>query len=320
MFVVSLLAAAFLTACGEAGDRSRSSAARQGLGIPAFKGVKSGELEVALRSYGGDAHDNLSVLLVGTFLGAGGGGLPQVDFGAEATGGWEGKPIDFETALIATRDRAVLTYDTDTFETDRHTFKLLQASFGGALGSGSAADFAVCLEAVGDIDLGRLAGKATSPVQSTARDGTEVSTVTAPLKAHNLIKALHQVQSNPGCHAQLRAAGSIENVLAGVEAELERPGRAEVGLSSDKNGILRELRIHKALVSGEGATDAEFVLRLSSVNEIAELPPCHGERTLDALLEKLGFNPLGPIEKGEAEGLVGLLRGIFGRSQLRSSV
>jgi len=315
-FVGSLLAAAFLNACGGgASDSSQRPVARHSLGIPLFKGVKSGELEVALTSYGGKGHDNLLVSLVGFFVGASGGAVPEVDFGAQATGGWRGEPVDFETALIATDDRAVLTYDGDTFETDPHTFKMLQASFGEALGSRSSADFAACLEAVGDIDLKRLAATPTNPVHSTARDGTELSTISAQLKIHNLIEALHQVQSDPGCNAQLRAAGSIENLLAGVEIELERAKRADVKLSLDKNGILRELRIHQPIASpGEGATDAEFVFRLDSVNEVAELPPCHGERALDALFEKLGFNPLEQIERGDAEGLIGLLKGIFGQS------
>jgi hypothetical protein len=314
VFAGSLLAAAILTACGKgAGDDSGRNDAQPSIGIPIFRGVESGEIEAQLSSYGGGAQDPLYMRVLGVFIGADRGMLPQVDFGAEANGEWRGESVNFNTALIVTNDRAVLTFEGDTFETDRQAFETLQASFGRALGNGSPADFAACLEAAGEINPGRVASKLTRPIHGTALDETEVSIVSAQLKIHGLIEALQQIQADPGCETQLRAAGSFEGLLAGVEAELEQAKGVEARLALDENGILRELSVHVALASRKGsASDAEFLIRLSNVNEIRDLPPCYGEQSLAALFEKLGFNPMETIERGESEGLIGLLRGIFG--------
>lgn len=304
-------------ACGQEKTReSESSSSSPALvGVPGLQNVESGELEVLLNVAGSREHD-LYMRVLGTFLGVGSETLPQVDFGAEVSGELRDNPVDISTALISTDDRAVLTYEGDTFETTPHMFDALRRSFGDALGSGSAADLAACLEVAGQIPLSQLAGGPAHPVRTTRLKGSTESTISAELKVQGMIEALHQFEQDPGCGAQLRVADSLRNALSAVEKELEREAdAAEARLTLDENGTWRELWVHMGLgPQGQDAPEAEFVLRLNKVNEIAKLPPCRGERPLAALFRKLGFNPLESIESGDAEGVLGLLEGIYGQS------
>jgi predicted small secreted protein len=313
-FVGSLLLAVLLAACGHgAGGDSDEAASRGSIGIPVLDSVRSGELETALNVSEPEKGTALYARVLGTFTGAKGKRMPEVDLGAEARGEVDGDPVDADTALIATHDRAVLTYNGDTFETDRRTFDFLESSFESALGSGGAGDAAACLEAAGRLGLSRIVGRTKRPIHTTSLDGTPITSTTADLEPSGLAEALRSLVQDQGCGAQLRAAGSLDRVLEGVARDIQHGAREVEGkLSVDRKGILREMSIHLKLgAHGKDEGEAEFAMRLMQVNEIDELPPCHGERTLAALIRELGFNPLEPIEAGTGEGLLGLLEGIF---------
>jgi len=310
-----LVIAITVASCGGKAAEDRSDGgSRQEVDIPFLDRVRSGEIEATLRFYDPGTEDHLDMRLIGTFLGAGGESLPLVDFGAEASGVMGAETVDVNTALIATRDRAVLTYDGDTFETDRHTFEALEASFGGALGRGGPSDVAACLEAAGQIEFARIASQDTPPAESKMVDGTPVRVTSIDLRGLALASVLRRLREDPGCGDQLRAAGSMTRVLEEVEDALESEvGEVEATLALDGKGRMRELSVHVALHSHrKSGAEADLLIRLMQVNEITELPPCHGERPLSALIRKLGFNPLESIEKERAAGLIGLLEGIYG--------
>jgi hypothetical protein len=309
LFVGGLALAVALPACG-AGDPAQNASVSS-LGIPALETVDSGELETTLTASIPGRKEQIAMRLIGSFLEAGGPGLPQVDFAAEAKGRIDGEAVDVDTALIATHDRAVLTYDGKTFETDPQMFEAMQASFGQAIGSGSAADVAACLEAAGRVEPSRIVRSAGRPIRAPLPDGTSVTVTNADLKGPGLSAALGRVISNPGCRAQLQAA-SLGAVLEGIESRLADGATVATGkLELDRKGLLRELSVQLSFGSGADKGQAEFVVRLNHINGLHELPPCHGDRPLVALFHQLGFNPLRPIEQGEDAGLIGLLDGIY---------
>ena len=318
LWVGALLAIATACAsCGGGAEEAGGDRLRRPLAIPVLDQVRSGELELTLSFENPEDQERLDMRLLGTFLGAGGEGLPLVDFAAEANGTNRGEEVDFDTALIATRDRAVLTYDGETYETDRRAFEALEETFGSALGRGGAGDIAACLEAAGRIEVDRLTTRVIPPAWSRMFDETAVRTTKADLRGGALAGALRQLREDPGCGAQLRAAGSLARLLREVEEGLRREGReAEGTLAVDKTGTMRELSAHVVLQSHqEGRREAALQIRLMRVNEITELPPCHGERPLAALFHRLGFNPLAPIESDRADGLIGLLEGMYGQGR-----
>ncbi|HWN73730.1 MAG TPA: hypothetical protein VNN15_07990 [Solirubrobacterales bacterium] len=284
--------------------------------IPGLEGVKSGEIEAALSLRGPGEGDQLYMRVLAMFLGAGEGNLPRVDGSAEATGQVGGEKVDFYTALITGSHRAAVTYEKDVYEMGPKTFDVIGSSFERALDDGTAADPYACLEAATRIDLSRIAGKATERDSSAAADDkTKVVHVTTELKPATLSAALRELTEDPGCGAQLKAAGPLQGQLEAITTEFENnmeEGSVETFVSKD--GLLRELRA-KAVVdlNGKGKTEAEFVYSVSHVNEIDELPPCTGEKQIEALFHKLGYNPLQAIEAG-APGLAGLLKGIYAKA------
>lgn len=317
LIVGGLLFAVAIAACGREAttEPGASTAAPRNPALPGLERVKSGELETILSFDGRGLRRDLYMRVLGPFIGAGAGAIPQVDLAVEARGDMGNQPIDLNTALIATNDRAVLTYAGNTYETDRPTFDLLQASFQRALGDGSPADLAACLEAAARILPQRLWDGSSPSVSGTAIDGTAVETTSAHLATADLVQGLGRLQRDPGCGAQLRVAGMPGALLAEIEMALRQGSKSAVAeLAVGKDGILRELSVHVALGSGQNVGSAEYSLRLGRVNDIAALPPCHGEQSLSALWDKLGFDPLKSLEDGEAEGFIGLLDGVFGRS------
>jgi hypothetical protein len=306
------LAAAFAGCGGKTDVASAPDSPLGGLELPGFEQVKSGELEVTLNIVGPREREGARMRLIGTFVTTDGEALPQVDFGAEASGQIRGERVDLDTALIATDDRAVLTYDGDTFETDRPTFEMLQASLGRPYGSGGPADLAACLEELAGTLPIQVVGRPAPPLETKTLEGTPLSITSADVEAGDMLAALRRLEESSGCGTQLKAMGRLRVVLAAVETSLQGAKAAETRLAVDKSDVVRELTVSVVPQTGERPGGAvEFALRLNSVNEVAELPPCYGERPLRDLIRKLGFNPLEPLETEKGGGFVGLLNGIF---------
>jgi hypothetical protein len=310
LLLAGLGLAGLLVGCG---GTSTGESAGAG-GIPGLEGVKSGEIEAALSLH--SSRDQLYMRILGMFLGAEEGKLPRVDGAAEASGQVNGKKVEFSTALITGLHRAAVTYEGDVYEMSPKTFDPIGSSFERALGDGTAADPYACLEAAAGIDLSRIAGKTTErDPHAAADDKTKVVHVTRELKPSTMSAAFATLAQHPGCGAQLKAAGPLREQLEAVVAEFKK-GMEEGSIETfvSKDGLLRELRA-KAVIdsSGQGKTEAEFVYSVSHVNEIDELPPCTGEKLIEAFFRKLGFNPLRAIEAGRP-GLVGLLEGIYARA------
>jgi hypothetical protein len=314
--LAGLAAAVLLAACGQggSGDENAEASQREG-GSTVFEGLNSGELEVTLDVYRRGEGEGINTRILGTFLKAD-EGIPLVDMAASARGELNGKEVDYFGALLVGPRRAVLTHEGETYETDVDTFELLKASFEDALWGGSAADVAACLEAVEEIELAQIAGRPTDRGRRTALDGTPLTWVSVDLDVAGVSKALRELTEDPGCGAQLQAAGLLPlRKLDGPNGALAgRVKKAEATLATGKDGIVRELAADVIVdpKGDQGAVEVEFVLRLSEVNEVEKLLPCRGENSLDALFAKLGFNPLQAIEADEAEGLLGLLQGISG--------
>lgn len=281
--------------------------------IPGLKGVKSGEIEAAISVHGPGVGGQLYMRVLGMFLGAGEGKLPRVDVAAEATGRWKGEKVDFYTALITGPHRAAVTSEGKVYEMTPETFDPIRASFERALGDGSAGDAYACLEAATRIDTGRITGATMDRNPDFAADDGKGAYVATKLDPVALSAALTALTVDPGCRAQLNAAASLRNALENVAHVLATEVKeAEIQTFVDTNGLLREMRI-QAVLDGKGKTEAEFVYSVSDVNEVDELPPCTGEKPIEALFRKLGFDPLQAIEAGEP-GLVGLLKGIYARA------
>lgn len=299
--------------CGSTADGGDANAAREGDWIPGLKGVESGEIEAALSISGTREGDQLYMRLLGMFLGAGEGKAPRVDGIVEATGQMDGEKVDGSVSLITGPHRAAVTYGGTVYEMAPEVFDPIRSSFERALGDGTAADPYACLEAAAGIDVSRIAGRTTErDPDATANDGSKVTSVTTKLEPSTLRAALHELIEDPGCGAQLGVArplrGELEKIVAKFEAGVQE---GEVETFVDKAGLLRELRVHAVLGSkGEGESEANFVYSVSHVNEITELPPCTGEKPIEALFRALGFNPLKAMEAGQP-GLRGLLEGFY---------
>jgi len=316
LLLAGLGLAGLLVGCGGTSGEGNADTAREAAWIPGLEGVKSGEIEAAISMHGPGAGGQLYMRVLGMFLGAGEGKLPRVDTAAEATGGWKGKKVDFYTALITGPHRAAITSEGKVYEMTPGTFDPIGSSFERALGDGTPADPYACLEAAAGIDIGRIAGRTIERAPSaTVGDEIKGVRVTTELKPSTLGAAFRELGEDPGCGAQLRMAGSLWGELGKIAEAFETGMKeAEVKTLVDKSGLLRELWVKALLDSkGKGKTEAEFVYRVSKVNEIEELPPCTGEKPIEAFFRELGFNPLQAIEAGEP-GLVGLLKGIYARS------
>ncbi|MGN6586840.1 MAG: hypothetical protein ACTHKT_05125 [Solirubrobacterales bacterium] len=314
VLLVVLLAGINVSACGSASDEA--NAASEAGWIPGLEGVKSGEIEASFTMNNSSGDSQIYMRLLGSFLGAGEGKLPRVDVGVEATGQVNGEKVDFYTALITGPHRAALTSEGEVYEMMPKTFDPVRSSFEGALGDGSAADMYACLEAAAGIDLSRIAGRTMERNPAgTADDKTKVTIETTELKPSTLSAALRALMKDPGCGAQLQMAGSMQKALEGAAGAFEDGMKeGEVETFVDRSGLLRELRVKAVLDSkGKGKTEAEFVYSVSHVNEVTELPPCTGEKPIEALFHNLGFNPLKALEAG-APGLGGLLEGIYARA------
>ncbi|MGN6586841.1 MAG: hypothetical protein ACTHKT_05130 [Solirubrobacterales bacterium] len=281
--------------------------------IPGMEGAKSGEIEAQLLLHGPAVDGRLFWRLLGKFLGAGEGKLPQIEMVAEAIGKTHGAKTDFLTALSTGRHRAAVTFGGQDYEVDPKTFESIAPSFEQALGDGTAADPYACLEAAAKIDLSQITGKITArDPNATADDGTKVTTVTTVMMPSTLSDVLDRLSKDPGCGAQLRAVPPLRRQLEVIAGDVERTmKKAEAETFVDKNGLLRELRINAVLDWKGKEADAAFVYSLSYVNEITELISSSPGQSIKVLFHELGFNPLKAIEAG-APGLGGLLEGIYG--------
>jgi hypothetical protein len=305
-----------LGGCGSASGGEEAKAASEAGGIPGLPGVKSGEIEAALSMRGPGAGDHLYMRILGPFLGATEGSIPSVDLAIEANGQMSGKKVDFYTALINGPHRAAVTYEGKVYEMAPKTFDPLRSSFEQALGDGSAGDMYACLEAAARIDVSQIAGETTERDRhGKADDGARVTMTTTELEPSTMSAALRSLTEDRGCGAQLGVAGPLREELERAASEFERGAReAEMQTFVDDNGLLRELRAKAVLGSrGEGGIEAELVYSISHVNEVEELPPCTGEKAIEALFHELGLDPLKAIEAGEP-GLGGLLEGIYAGS------
>jgi hypothetical protein len=316
LLFASLVMVGLLSACGSAPDGEDAKASQEASWIPGLEGVKSGEIEAALSMRGPGQGDQLYMRVLGSFLGAGGGKVPKVDVAVEATGQINGEKVDFFTALINGAHRAAITYEGDVYEMGPKTYDPIRSSFERALGDGTAADMYACLGAAAEIDVSRIAGGVTErDLRAEANDGSKVVSVATELEPSTLSAVLRELIEDPGCGAQLAAAGPLRKVLEGAAAELEGAmKRGNLETFVDQAGLLRELRAEAVLDPNEkGKTAANFVYSVSHVNEVEELPPCTGEKQIEAFYRKLGFNPLKAMETG-GQGLEGLLEGIYARA------
>lgn len=323
LFAALVACIAVLSACGgDDGGETTTTASdfHEQVEASDWEGVESGELELALEIDDHVNEEEINMRALGIFLGADGEGVPQFDFAVEANGPLNGEEIELGTGLLVDTDRAVLHYEGWTYEPDDATFEELKSSFEDSWEDGSEADVAACRQAAEGLNLGQLVNKVSNEGKSETLDGVPVIRLSANLDIPRTIDALIQMTEDPACGAQLKLLGawSVEELEA-LKPQLESSiSERRVEFDIDKHGLLRRLAVDLMKVGPKGPKqekiEIDLDLRLARVNEIDELPVPSKAKPMEALVKKLGLNPLAVIEAGEAEGLGGLLEGSSGQS------
>jgi hypothetical protein len=296
--VVALLVLA-LAGCGGGGETTVGGPA--GLAEDAgFHGVKSGELEVALEidRYKPHRHsEEVNLRIIGPFIEAGEGHLPQLDMGIESHGPFEGREIDFNSSLSLLTDQAVMSYGPtekeETYGPDRATFEQLKSEVEEAQGGGGEGDAGACLEAAGDFNLTQILRRPALKGKAKTLDGTPIRLVGAELALDRAIDQLIALSEDPACGAQLNAIGvppkaDLEQLKRQLEGHVTTN---EVILGVDANGVLRylEARVKTDLQGGE-ELEVELAVRLSGVNHKIELPRPSPSAPLNGLLSQFGID------------------------------
>lgn len=319
VFALLLSLAVGLAACGSGGDREAtdvSASTPRGLAESAnFEGVHSAEVEIGLEidRYKPGKPEEVNMRILGSFLGAGEGSLPEFDMAIESKGPVSGRNVEFGGGLLLRSDYAVANFEKQTYQPDDATFEDLKSKFEEAQSAGDEGNALACVEAAQGIELSRLVHDFKDEGVNEYFDGTRVTFVSGELDIPNLVEALIRLQEDPACGAQLEAAGVPPRAqLEAARKTLEgRIKEASVQLMIGKRGMLRNL-IAKALgrnANGE-MVEVEFDIRVLSVNETTELATARGSAPFPQLLKAVGLSEDQLAEADGGEILTGFIEGI----------
>jgi hypothetical protein len=306
---------ALFVGCGGSDQETTAGAggAQETVETARFDGVESGELELALEIDDQVKEEEINMRILGSFMDAGGEGLPQLDMAAEAKGPLKGEEIDYFGGLLVSDDRIVLHHEGELYQPDRESFDRITSNFEAAQDGGEG-DVTACWDAAEEVEFGEAVRNLSSEGKGTTLDGQPTMVLSADLDVGGAIDALNQMHEDSACGAQLDAAVPLS--IPGLEKEKEKivdeARDARLTLSIGKNDVLREARFHMTLKPREGKKrrgeiEVDFVMRLNRVNEIDELPQPSGSKSFAALAKALGYNPVEALEAGEEDGLVQLL-------------
>lgn len=293
-----------------------------------FRGVRSGELEVALEidRYKPHQHpEEVNLRIIGPFLEAGEGHLPQLDIGFESHGPFEGREIDFNSSLSLLSDQAVLSYGPtekeETYGPDRATFDQLKSEVEEAQGEGGEGDASACLGAAGEFNAAQLLRHPVLKGKTKALDGTPIRLVGAEVDLEKAIDQVIELSGDPACGAQLKAMG-VPSVADLEQLERQIKGRIttnEITLGVDAKGVLRflEARVKVDLELGE-ELEVELAVRLEGVNRLIELGRPSPSAPFEGLLGQFGGD-LQTLKTAGGEEILptflgAVAHGLFGRA------
>ena len=260
-----------------------------------FQGVHSGELEVAFEidRYKKPNPEEINMRILGTFMGAGEGSLPQLDMAIESRGDLDGRTVEFLSGPLWKDDKVVVNFDGKVYEPDKATFEDLKSKLEAAQDEEGAGDAGACLDAAGDFEVTGVLRKLAFERTSETLDGKPTKVVGAELDVPAALEELARLSEDPACGAQLEAMG----VPAAAQLEVLKQRLKHSVISSPvtvqvgKNGVLRYLKILTNIELGsKEELELELIVRLNRVNEVTELPETHGYAPFPALLKQFGLD------------------------------
>lgn len=332
MGVLLLLAAVIgvgaIAGCGSSGASGETSEALpespSGKAEAAnLNGVHSGEIELAFEVDRYKKHpEEINMRILGNFMKAGEGGLPEVDLAIESKGDLAGKNVEFLSGPLLRGDKWVVNFAGKVYEPDAATFKETKSKFEEAQGeAGGEGNAMACVEAAEGFSVTDLVHHVSFEGSGETLDGVKVETVGGDIDSSAAIAELIKMgEESPGCQAQLEAVGVPPAAeLEALEQELKGSvTAARLTLSVDKHGLVRYFKIlaNFELPHNE-ELEVELVMRLSRVNEVTELANTHGYSPFPALLKQFGLNEQDVKQASAGEiylGVIGVLADrMFGR-------
>src|ERR1700761_7744707 len=259
-----------------------------------FKGVKSGEIDVALNIKSeGKEGGTMKVALSGPFQSTGLKSLPELGMTATADGEANGEKIDFEGGLTVLNDRAYVGYDGNQYEVDPTTFGFIKSGFEKSEqegeGESKGAEANACQKAATSLDLSEFVDNLEN------EGGEEVDGVKTTKLSGDL---------NP----QKAVAAAIKKA------------HAEIYVGEDDHIVRKVVADFTIEPKGSGEkVETELEVTLSKVNEKVAIKAPAGAKPLTDLFGELGIslNQLGGLlEGGGTEGIGGLLEGLMSGSGL----
>ncbi len=295
---VAMIAAGTAVGCGS-GDETTAGLPSSPAGkaeAANFEGVHSGEVEVILVVKRlGKKQEFIKLRSLGDFMKAGEEALPQVDLAIESNGELAGHNVKFLSGPLLRADKWVVNFAGKVYEPDQATFKELKSKLGEAQEeAGGEGNAMACVEAAAGLSVTDLVHHVSYEGKGETIDGVKIETVGADLNASAAIDELIKLgDESPGCQAQLEAVGlPPAPQLEALEKELEGSlTAARLTLSLDKHGLARYFKILADVeLPRNEELEVEFVMRLSRVNEVTELPITHGYSPYAALLKQFGLS------------------------------
>jgi hypothetical protein len=319
LFATLAALAVVFAACGGGSDSSNEDP-QTVVEEASLAGVKSGELDMSIHvNAEGEEGGEFDVNLSGPFEAGTEGELPQLEMTAEAEGSAQGEDINFDGKLTLLTDRAFIEYEGTPYEVDPTSFGFLKSAFEQAQQQGgSEADVTACQKAAEGIKFSQFAQNLENEGSEDV-GGTSTTKVSGDLKVSGAVDALIQLTEDPGCSAQLEAAGPLPlGELEEAKDELAKAiTKSHVEIAVGDDHIIRkfaaELTIEPPGTKGE-KVEVELELELSGVNEQQSFSKPASAKPLEALFKKLGVNPLELLEGGGSGGISGLLEGLTGES------
>jgi hypothetical protein len=318
--------AALATALAACGSGSGSDDPQTVVENATLEGVESGNVDLALqvKSNGPEGGD-LDLSVSGPFQGEGTEALPQLDLEAKANGEAEGKAIDFEGGLTVLPDRAFVAYEGTEYEVDPTTFGFLKSGIEQAEQKGSKGDAGnptACQDAAAGLKVDEFVEHLKNE-GSVDVDGTSTTKVSGDLDVGAAIDAIIKLTEDPGCSAQLQAAGQLpldelEKARREVSSALKT---SHVDLYVGDDDIIRKVAADFTVTpkGGRESVEVDLELTLGEVNEEQQISAPSGAKPLEVLFRKLGINPLELLEAGsggaDIGGLLEKLGGSSGSSE-----
>jgi hypothetical protein len=288
-----------------------------------FDGVHSGEIELAFEVDRYKKHpEEVNMRILGNFMKAEEGGLPEVDLAIESNGNIAGKNVEFLSGPLLRGDKWVVNFAGKVYEPDAATFKETKSKFEEAQEeAGGEGNAVACVEAAEGFSVTDLVHHVSYEGSGETLDGVKVQTVGGDIDSSAAIAELIKMgEESPGCQAQLEAVGVPPTAdLEALEQELKGSlTAARLTLSLDKHGVVRYFKVlaNVELPHNE-ELEVELVMRLSRVNEVTELPDTHGYTPFPALLKQFGLNEEDVKQASAGEiylGVIGVMADrLFGR-------